>query len=498
MPAEILLDGRSLDPQRLVAIAHGASARFSEASLAAMDRSSEVYARIGPPGLLTRKATWLSGAVVAGEGSDAIASFVLGHCAGVGEPLEAPFVRALIAARAQVFATGATGVRRSAAESWLRWLGAPTPVVPSRGALGAAGSATLAHLAAVVCGFGGEIRGEAGVESVTAVDRRTRVPAFVVPNEKEALAFINGDTLSVVLAAFACVRARRLLESAEAACALSFEVVRADRRCLDARAMEARHHPGPIGVAARLREQLGGSSFCVDGGGPDPFSVRCAPAVLGAAWEALDSAEAVVTRELNAAADNPLIFDEDLVEAGNFHGAPVALAMDHLKIALVQVASIAERRVFRMTYGQLSGLPSFLVPGTGLNSGLMLAQYTAASLVSEGKGLAHPASVDAIPTVQHREDHVPMSPIAARGALSIAEILADVVAIELLCAAQGLDCRWQGEQAGFPAGRGTAISHAAVRSEVPRWDDDRALHPDLHRLGVAVRAGRFAGSAHGW
>jgi histidine ammonia-lyase len=331
----------------------------------------------------------------------------------------------------------------------------------------------------------------------------------LIPNEKEALSLINGDTPTTAAASIACARARRLLDTAEAACALSFEVVRADLDCLSEKAIAARRHPGPIAVAARLRERLLGSELCVPGRGPDPFSVRCAPAVLGAAVEALDHVQAIVERELNGAVDNPLIFEgEAPIEAGNFHGAPVSLAMDHLKVAMVAVASIAERRIFRMTYGQLSGLPSFLVPGTGLNSGLMLAQYTAASLVSECKGLAHPGSVDSIPTVQHREDHVSMGPVAIHGALAILEAVADVLAIEILCGAQGLEFHLSGTAvdergatvqvpAGAP-GRDTRRTHELTRERVARWVEDRVLHRDLAALGAAVRDGVFSGGGLPW
>jgi histidine ammonia-lyase len=226
--------------------------------------------------------------------------------------------------------------------------------------------------------------------------------------------------------------------------------------------------------------------------------------VIGAAVDALAFVRQTVQRELNGAGDNPLVFADGVVEAGHFHGAPVALAMDTLKAALVQVASIAERRVFRLTYGQLSGLPSFLVPGTGANSGLMLAQYTAASLVAEARGRAVPGSTDSIPTVQHHEDHVSMGPVAARTALQVVDLVSDVVGIELLAAAQGLDFRLSGEavvdgelvstEVRAP-GPGTRRVYEAVRRHVTRWHDDRVLHTDLDALGEAVRAGHFVGLA---
>jgi len=190
-----------------------------------------------------------------------------------------------------------------------------------------------------------------------------------------------------------------------------------------------------------------------------------------------------------------------VVEAGNFHGAPVALVLDALKIALTQAASISERRVFRLTYAKLSGLPSFLLPNSGVNSGLMLAQYTAASLVSECKGLSHPGSVDSIPTVQHHEDHVSMGPVVARSALQVVDLLADVVAIELLCGAQGLDFRIAGERTDDQGqlisvsprrpGAGSLEIHRRVRERVTRWQDDRVMHTDLALLGRAVRGGVF-------
>jgi len=228
-----------------------------------------------------------------------------------------------------------------------------------------------------------------------------------------------------------------------------------------------------------------------EGRRPDPFSIRCAPAVIGTASEAVAHVALVVGRELNAAADNPLVFPDEggLVEAGNVHGAPVALAMDHLKMALTQVASLSERRVFRLTYGQLTGLPSFLVENTGLNSGLMLAQYTAASLVSECKVRSHPASVDSIPTVQHHEDHVSMGPIGARQALMVVDLLSDVLAIELLCGAQALDLLVDD---ALTPGLGTGATWSKVRVLVAPWERDRVLHRDLHALGIAVRSGVFS------
>jgi histidine ammonia-lyase len=290
----------------------------------------------------------------------------------------------------------------------------------------------------------------------------------------------------------------------EVACAMTMEALRSDTRCLSLAAVDSRGHPGGTRVAARIASLLTGSSLAVPRRAPDAFSIRAAPAVLGAARDALEFVNLTVLRELNGACDNPLwVEGEGVVEAGNFHGAPVALALDVLRIAMTQAATQSERRTYRLSTGNLTGdLPSFLVEGTGLNNGFMLAQYTAASLASECKGLAHPASVDTIPTVQHHEDHVSMGPIAGRLTLRLLECAADVVAIEALLAAQALDFRRAG--LSFPEGQrvegepavmapGVEAARTAVRGVTPRWTDDAVLHPALVAVGGLVRRGELPG-----
>lgn len=490
----VVIDGHRLTAAALHRIAHGEAATLSEE---AAQRMAENAAR-APSGesVLERKRRWLIGEHAAGLSPDELCrAFIVGHCAGVGEPFPPEIVRAILAARANVLAGGLTGSRPEAAEVLLALLGGgPLPVVPSQGSVGAAGDlAPLAHIARVACGYAG---------------KRDDLPPFL-PTPKEALALINGSTVTTALAALVVVRARRLLEAVIAATAMSMEVVGADSGCIDPRPLAARGHPAELVVASALRARLRGSLAVVSGRAPDAFSIRCAPAVIGAAWDALEHTKAIVARELNGAADNPLLFDGEWIEAGNFHGAPVALAMDHLKIALTSVATQSERRTFRLTYGQLShGLPSFLVPGTGLNSGFMLAQYTAASLASECKGLCFPASVDTIPTVQHHEDHVSMGPIAARRALDVVECLADIVGIEALLAAQGLDLRRKGMAWGadgealpavpVPPPPGVEALRSAVRAVVPFWEDDGVLHPALRAVGELVRSGGLVGATGGW
>jgi histidine ammonia-lyase len=487
----IVLDGETLSATSLLAIGHGAPAALGDAARARMLSSVAWYEAQGRS-VLASKIRWLTLGKPASDGVgdvDWVRGFVVSHCSGVGDPLPLPWVRAMIAARVNVLATGYSACRPEIAEVLLEMLAAGvTPVVPSQGSVGAAGDlAPLAHVVRVACGFGGEAwRGGRRMPAAEAMAGLRRLE----PREKEALSLINGATLTAALGGVAIARARLLLETAEAATALSFEVCQADTACVAEAPLAARRHPGAVTSAERIRKLLAGSDLVGQRGEADAFSIRCAPAVLGAAREAIDAIQATVERELNGACDNPLVFaDEGILEAGNFHGAPVAMAMDHLKIALTQVAGISERRTFRMTTGALTGLPSFLVADTGLDSGLMIAQYTAASLVSACKGLSHPASVDSIPTVQHHEDHVSMGPIAARTALEVTEHVADVLAVELLVAAQGLDWR---KDAGGTAAPGTAAIFDLVRGCSPRWTRDRVLHPDLAAVSAAVRAGAFA------
>ncbi|MBX2797649.1 MAG: aromatic amino acid lyase [Myxococcales bacterium] len=499
---ELVLDGATLSPAAVHAVAHGAPVRLGTDARRAMETSSSWYAEHGADDVLRSKWAWLVGGRVPTDAPGAVRAFLEGHCAGVGAPLSREEVRALLVVRANALAAGWSGVRPVVVERLLAFLERGwTPVVPSLGSVGAAGCIALAHTARVVLGLGGTFLADGDPQPRDAAVALEALGPLLL-TEKEALSLINGSSLATAQASLAVVRARRVLEAGEVACALSMEVVRADLQALDPRSAAASRHPGIASAAGRLRSLVAGSELVTDKRAPDSFSVRCAPVVLGAVRDALDHVRMVVTRELNGASDNPLVVaGEVTLEGGYFHGAPVAMVMDHLKVAMAQLAGISERRIFRLTYGELSGLPSFLVPGSGVNSGLMLAQYTAASLTSEARQLAMPGSVDTVPTVQHQEDHVPMGPSAARGALEVIERVADVVAIELLCGAQGLDFRMSGEMVdadgqvreGTPVqpGQATREAHRLVRERVPRLTDDRPLHPDLVVMGAAVRDGVF-------
>lgn len=490
----IMLDGRRLSCADLHRVAHGAGATLSPEAAA---RMLENVASMPPgPSILEQKRHWLVGGFAdALSEEDLCRVFILGHCAGVGDPLPRPLVRATMAARANVLATATTGCRPDAAQVLVDMLNQDVvPVVPSQGSVGAAGDlAPLAHIARVACGYG---------------ERPDSVLSYR-PNSKEALALINGVSMTAALGAIGVVRARRVLDASIAAAAMTMEAVGAGAGCIDERLLAARNHPGGIEVGRRLRAWLEGSSQVSVQNGADAFSIRAAPAVMGTLVEELCCTEAILEREINGSGDNPLLIDGEWIEGGNFHGAPIAQALDALKIAVTSLASVSERRTFRLTYGQLSkGLPSFLVRGTGLNSGFMLTQYTAASLASECKGLAHPASVDTIPTVQHHEDHVSMGPIAARMLLELIECAADIVGIELLLAAQALDLRVRGlafDSKGAPLEAEPVVLapaiqdlHQRVRAEIPYWEDDDVLHPCLVAGGQLVRTGGILGDVLPW
>jgi histidine ammonia-lyase len=490
----IALDGRGVTAADLHAVAHGATVRLDADARARME--ANVASMPEGPSILEEKRHWLVGGFAAELSADELCkTFIIGHCAGVGELLPEAMVRATMAARANVLATATTGCRPEAAEILIAMLNqGVTPQVPCQGSVGAAGDlAPLAHIARMACGY---------------MARPDGLPEYI-PNPKEALALINGISMTTALGSVAVTRIQRVLDCSIAACAMTMEAMGADSGCIDERLLRARNHPGAVEIAEKLRGWLVDSEQVKRGQGANAFSIRAAPAVMGTLVEELCCTTTILERELNGAGDNPLLIDGEWIEGGNFHGAPVAQALDALKVALTQLATVSERRTFRLSYGQLSkGLPSFLVRGTGLNSGFMLAQYTAASLASECKGLAHPASVDSIPTVQHHEDHVSMGPIAARMLLEMTECVADIVGIELLLAAQALDLRMRGiafDAAGdridaepvTPAPPLAAV-HAIIRERIAYWEDDGVLHPALVAVGEMVRSGELLGEKGSW
>lgn len=468
----IHIDNTPLTCEILGSVAQGAPIKLNTEMIELMNQNAE--STPANSHILASKRHWLTGDP-SQSGTNLCQSFILGHCAGVGTPFPNEIVRGAMMARVKVLSSGCTGSRGIVAEKLVEMLNLGiTPVVPSQGSVGAAGDlAPMSYIARTLCGYDG---------------KQYKNFSPLRPTDKEALALINGISLSASIAALAVLRAERVFNAALWAAGLTMEVVRAQSQCLDKRALRSRRHPEVEEVGVILRSLLADSRRVLDTNKPDAFSIRATPSVMGAIWRTIRFAKEEVERELNGVSDNPLLFDGEWIEAGNFHGASIGLAMDHLATALTQLATLSERRTFRMTHGKLSNnLPSFLVQGTGLNSGFMLAQYTAAALASECKGLAHPASADSIPTVQHHEDHVSMSPIAARKTLQITECLADIIAIELLVGAQALDLRLKEDNHTTPVHLHEL--HVQIREDVPFWQDDGVLHPAIRSLSVMVRHG---------
>jgi histidine ammonia-lyase len=414
------------------------------------------------------------------------------HAAGVDAPLPPRAVRAMMALRANVLAKGYSGVRRVTLERLIDLLNRRVhPLVPSRGSVGASGDlAPLAHLALVLIGEGHATVGDDPVvlDGASALAGAGLEPVVLEP--KEGLALINGTQASAGVAALALLGAERLARAADIAAALSIDGLRGSYHPFEARMHEPRPYPGQIASADNLFRLLQNSPINQShencGRVQDAYSMRCAPQVHGAGRDALGYARATLAVEANAATDNPMVFarDGDIVSGGNFHGAPIAIAADVMVIALLQFATISERRSDRLVNPVLSGLEPFLVRDSGLQSGYMIAQVTAAALVSELKTLAHPSSVDTIPTSANREDHVSMSMAAALKAERALELAARVVAVEILLACQAIDLL-------APLASSPALSrvHAHVRSRVPMLVRDRPPSRDIELIAEMVADG---------
>ncbi|GJQ29312.1 MAG: histidine ammonia-lyase [Phycisphaerae bacterium] len=423
-------------------------------------------------------------------------NLVRSHAAGFGSPLPADVVRAMMLLAAASLARGLSGARPVLVDLLLGMLNARlTPVIPETGSVGASGD--LAPLAAMGLAMIGE-----GV--VSTADGRTRPTADalhdagLVPialEAKEGLAIINGTHLMAAQGALLCHDARRLLDAALVASAMSIDACRATDAFLDDRVHAARNQPGQRAVAARLRELLAGSTIIPshrenDPRVQDPYSLRCIPPVLGAASDCLAYVTAAVIHELAAVTDNPLVLGDDIVSAGNFHGMPLAIPLDALTIALAALAGIAERRVFWMlsAFDPDAGLPAYLSPKPGLHSGLMIAQYTAAAACNEIVGLSHPASVANIPTSAEVEDFNSFGPRAAAKARRALDLASGVVAIELLCAAQGVE-----HHRPLRSGHKVEAALANVRAVAPTLTADRPLTPDIEAVRTLIRDGDFSG-----
>lgn len=421
-------------------------------------------------------------------------NLIRSHSTSVGEPFSEEVVRGIILLRANALAKGFSGVRRELIEFLLALLNHRIfPYIPCKGSVGASGDLSpLSHLALVVIGEGECLKEGKRIPSLEALEDRGLKP--LVLKAKEGLALINGTQVMSSLGCLVVNEASMLLKNAQIAGAMSLEALLGTSKALDAKIHAARPHPGQVTCASNLRKIVAKSAIIASHKDclkvQDAYTLRCMPQVYGAVLDTLNYARQVLSREINSATDNPLIFaeEEEVISGGNFHGEPLAFIMDFLGIALSEIADISERTVDRLVNPHVSGLPPFLSKETGLNSGFMIAQYTAAALVSENKVLAHPASVDSIPTSAGQEDHVSMGTIAARHAWEILKNVENVLAIEMLAAAQGIDFREPSP------GTGTAAAHKLIRSVVSHMETDRVIYPDIEKVrelivkGIIVKA----------
>jgi len=407
-------------------------------------------------------------------------NILMSHSAGVGKPLDEEIVRAVMALRIKDLARGHSGIRLETVQHLVTLLNRGVcPVIPEKGSVGASGDlAPLAHLALVLVG-----RGEAFYKGrrmpVDQVLRKCGLKPLKLESG-EGLALVNGTQVMTAIGGLAVNDAIRLSKMTDIAAAMSLEVLMGSRTEFDKRIHQIRPHPGQAAVAANMERMISNSEIITSHKDcsriQDAYTLRCSPQVHGATKDAVNYCRTVIETEMNSSTNNPLIFSEsqDFLLGGNFHGQPVALALDFLSMAISELANISERRIERLVNPKLSGLPAFLVSDGGLNSGFMIAQYTAAALVSENKVLCHPASVDSIPTSANKEDHVSMGTISARQCREVIENTENVIAIELLCAAQALDLF-----TNLKPGEGTLEAYHVIRKTISHLDKDRILSRDI-------------------
>jgi len=516
----LVLTGADLTVADVDAVArHGMPVRLAGEARSRMEEARAVVERLAAAGETVYGVTTGFGAlagtsIAPGQTRQLQENLLMSHAAGVGPPLPADVVRAMLLLRANTLALGHSGCRALIVDRICRFLEAAIhPVVPSRGSVGASGDlAPLAHLALPLIGRGqAEVNGQV-VPGLIALKEAGLEP--LVLEAKEGLALLNGTQMMSAIGALLQADSDRLVRTASVVAAISVEALLGTDVAFAAAYQLARPHPGQVAVAAQLRHLLRGSQLQAHHHADrhkvqDPYSLRCVPQVHGAVCDALGYLWAVLDVEMNSATDNPLVFPGlpvaaadavgtgggQVISGGNFHGEPVALALDFAKLALSELGSISERRTAQLLDPAFNGgLPPFLAPASGVESGMMIYQYTAAALASESKVLAHPASADSIPTSANQEDHVSMGSVAALHAREVLANVQQILAIELLCAAQALDLR-MAALGGLRPGAGVTDAMARVRAVVPHLERDREPGPDIAAATALVREGELAGLA---
>ena len=507
----LILDGQSLTLSQVLAVAYGQPGQpiveLSSQAVAQIERAAAAVQRMLAEGQIVYGITTGFGAfkdhiISADQVEQLQRNIVLSHAVGVGQPFDRPTTRAIMLIRANTLARGHSGIRLATLQLLLDMLNQGMhPVIPEKGSLGASGDlAPLAHMSLVLLGLGeAEYQGQI-LPGADALARAGLSPVILAA--KEGLALTNGTAVMCALGALESYRARLLSRTSDIAGCLSLEALHGTDLAFDDRIHQLRPYPRQLNCAAYLRELLVGSEFTRHNDPTnvqDAYTLRCIPQVHGAVRDAIAYARWVIEIELNAVTDNPLIFMDDetgettVLSGGNFHGEPLAIAMDYLGLAMTEMGNISERRLTRLTDEASNAhvLPAFLTQKGGLNSGFMITQYTAAALATENKVLAHPASADTIPTSANVEDHVSMGCTAALKARQINQNVEYILALELLASAQGIDFRKQtlGTQARL--GQGTQPAYDLIRRHAPFIESDTVLYPYIEAVRRVIASGEL-------
>lgn len=490
----LTIDGHGLNIDQLASVARdGIKVEFSPVAKNRIEASAALLQRlidkdIAIYGVTTGIGEFARIRVSPEQGAELQRRIIYSHAAGVGDPFPIENVRGAMLLRANTLSRGNSGVRLKTAQILLDMLNkGVTPVVYEKGSLGVSGDLSpLSQLAVVALGEGEAYYNGERMPGGKALEKAGLKPIDLT--YKEGLGLINGSQMSVAGSGLLLIDARNLLKNGFIASAMTIDALKGVQSAYDARLHSVRPFNGQNVVASHLRRLMADSAVIKDGSAKvqDGYSMRCTPQVQGPSVDAWRYVRGQVETEMNSTCDNPLFFTEDeaYLAGGNFHSQNIALAVDFLAMAMAEIADLSERHTNRLMNPTLSGLPDFLVEGKGLNSGLMVAQYTAAALVSENKVLAHPAVVDSISVSADQEDHVAMTPIAVRKCGEILRNVGNVLAIEMMSAAQAFDFR----QPLLP-GAGTRIAYRIVRDVVPHLEDDRVLYPDIEKITRLVRSG---------
>ncbi len=499
--AEIFLDKKQITRDDLIAVArYNVPAGFSSEGEKRVEKTSSLIHRwIAEKkiiyGITTGFGALCNVTIPEQDTKQLQKNILMSHAAGVGDPLPHDVVRAVMALRIHDLFLGYSGCRIKTILHMLTLLNEHvTPVIPEKGSVGASGDlAPTAHLGLVLIG-----RGEAFYKGKRMPGSKALKQIGLEPLQLEAgegLALINGTQVMTAIGLLVVNDAVRLSKTADIACAMSLEVLMGSNSEFDPRIHQVRPHPGQIDTADNILKLIRESEIVESHKGcarvQDAYTLRCSPQIHGASKDAVAHAMRVIDIEINSTTTNPLIFSdtEEVRLGGNFHGQPIAMAADYLSMGIAELGSVSERRIERLVNPQLSDLPAFLVKNGGLNSGYMIGQYVAAALVSENKVLSHPACVDSIPTSANKEDHVSMGTIAVRQTRSILENVENVVAIELLCAAQAYDLVTENKP--MKAGVGTRAAYGVIRDHIPYFDKDRDLYLDIEAMVKILRSGEI-------